>query len=327
MAVKAAQLAVRSPAPKATVARAAIDPILIPRKYDARQASPRLLEGIETSLSHRIGGKATPVYRGFSLPDYGGPELVRYLMGDWRGVIASHTFSSHLRRELTGGQEFHVALKRAARQVGDSVLAELARGGYESFAFAQSRRTQIGVADKSATAMSSYRYTSLDKPMLTPTSFGYATSGYYRLVNKRTLAPTHPKIMVDVVMPIPSGYKDAEYLIPSHVPPTKIRRFFLGFSNYHDVREHAVRVEEKTSWYGVDVGRRGRDGRPIEFTVRPVEVTVNDWSLMERARYGKQRWTSLHPDSPEARVFAEQHPLLAPTLAEIRQQLEQHRQS
>jgi|CXWL01.1.fsa_nt_gi hypothetical protein len=302
-------------------ARTSVDAILNPRSYDAKKATPLLLKDVEAAIDKSISSMRAHVYRGFSLPDYGGPELVRYLMGDWRGIIASHTLGSELRAQLKGGLEFHEALSRSANKVAAEVVGAVSKDGYEAFAIAQSRATQIGVHGKKAIGMASYLASPLKKPMLTPTSFGYAQTGFMGLIKNRTLKATHPMIMLEVEQAVPRQYsrRQAEYYIPSHVAPTQVRRFFLGFSNWHNVREQPVQLAEKSTWYEVAISKRNEQGRPTDFKITAAQVKHDD--IMERVTVGKESWSSGHADTPEAEAFAKKHPLLAPTIDEMKRQL------
>lgn len=295
------------------------DVVLNPKKYDAKHAgaNPRFLgrhlEAIESALGAET--KARPVYRGFTLPDYGGPELVRYLHGDWRCVIASHTFTETLRGQLEKGTELHRAIEKTADQIAARVIREITKDGYQAYAAAESCATQIGVANKKATGMASYVDSPLESAQLTPTAFGYATTGYLGVISKRILEPTHPMIVVEVEQKLPKGYEGPEFYIPSHVAPDRILRAFLGFSNWYDVQTYLSPPAEKQEWFELGIVARDAEGRPTEITLSPAKPKRNGYT--ERWHVGDVAWRSSEADSPQAKAFLEQHPELRPTVAQI----------
>lgn len=295
------------------------DLILTPPKHDPRHpgASPRFLDAwyhaIESALGERTESRR--VSRGFTLPGYGGPELVRYLHGDWRGVIASHTFSQTLRDALAEGLEFHAALERTAGRVARDVIRDITKDGYSAYAGAQSRNTQIGVAHKKATALASYVDSPLQSPQLTPTAFGYAVSGLLGLVSKQTLDRSHPMIMLEVEQKVPKDHQGAEFYVPSHIPPERIQRAFLGFSTWNDVRSYLVPPSKAERWFELGIVGRDAQGRPTEFTLAPAKVEESGYA--ERWSVGEVRWRGDEPDDPGARAFLEANPELRPTVEAI----------
>lgn len=295
------------------------DLILNPPKHDPQHpgAHPRFLDrwygAIESALGRHTEAKR--VSRGFTLPGYGGPELVRYLHGDWRGLIASHTFSQTLRASLAEGLEFHAALEKTASQITRDVIRDITKEGYTAYAGAQSRQTQIGVANKKATAMASYVDSPLEAPQLTPTAFGYAASGLLSLIAHQTLEKTHPMIMLEVEQKVPKDHQGPEFYIPSHVPPERIQRAFLGFSTWHDVRAYLVPPAREERWFELGVVARDDRGRPTEFTLAPAKARESGYS--ERWSVGAVAWRSSQPDGPGAAAFLEAHPELGPTVDAI----------
>ena len=299
------------------IPKAQPDPVLHAENYDpkafANATSPTLLADLETKIDTTIdkaGSAKRPVYRGFALDQYGGPELIRYLKGDWRCMIATHTFTKELTKRLEGGAEFHRALRDTASQIANAVVTDIEKDGYREWTIAQSRATQIGVADKSATGMATYIHSPLDGACRSPTSFGYAKTGYLGLIHDRVLAKDHPMIMIETAQQFPAAkFEGDEYYIASHVPPASIQRFFLGFSTWNDAFLFERPPTDKDTWYQVNVTKRDAEGRPTEFEVTPMKQTAGGvingngerWaeagptfstSMNEKAREG---WLAKHP--------------------------------
>lgn len=304
-----------------------IDPIRKPDRYDPKAfpqaCSPALLRDLEQRLERAISIKPgySPVYRGFSLVEYGGPEMIRYLMGDWRNLIASHAFTKRLQARLESGDEFHAALRETAEDISTEVVDQIRSKGYTQYVIDQSRATQIAIPirDKNATGMASYPISPLDAPMRVPTSFGYAYTGYLGLIHDRVVDPTQAMIMVEVDQKIPPGFGRSEYHIPSHIPPAGVRRFFLGFSNWYNAHEYLKTPDQKSDWFEFQILARDKEGRPTEFEITPIEVSYPSGD--EFWKRSGASWRSRQADTNTARVFEQRHPILATTLAEIRRQV------
>lgn len=301
---------------------AAPNPIMHATAYDAAKASPRFLRDIEQRLERTISEVPghRPVYRGFTLHDYGGPEMVRYLMGDWRCLIASHTFCQQLAKELEGGDELHVALRRTAEQVSSQIGEQIGTDGYVAWAGAQSVATQIALRNKAATGMAAFPYPQgpLDGAMTTPTSFGYARTSFLGMVRNRVLEATHPMLMIEVDQQFPPGaYALSEYYIPSHVPPERVRSFFLGFSTWHDAHLYELPPQRREQWYHFAILARDDEGRPTEMKITPVKEKpsgfMESWSEDGPGLLASATGTS------EGRAFRERHPLLGPSLDALAQ--------
>lgn len=297
---------------------AIVDPILSPTRYDRQHvgAHPRFLDAQWQAIEATLGPKVEhgTVTRGFTLPGYGGPELVRYLYGDWRSVIASHTFSEGLKKRLGQGREFHRALAETANAVAAQVIREIHRRGYEAWANQASRATQIGVADKRATGMASYRGSPADAAQLTPTAIGYAHSGYLGVVGDRVVAKEQPMIALELRQAIPQGWEGPEYYVPSHVPPERIERAFLGFSNWHDVKNYLSAPEEQVRWFALSVDGRDAEGRPTGLTLHRAKVERRNGELDERWIVGEVLYRSSTPDPLAAKALLARWPVLAPTV-------------
>lgn len=296
------------------------DPILAAPGYDPRHpgARPRLLDTQLAALEAALGpNRPGVVTRGFSLPGYGGPELVRYLYGDWRGVIASHTFSETLRAELEKGAEFHRAIDKTATKIAAQVIRDVKKKGYQTWVGHESCATQIGVANKKSTAMASFVGSPVEEAQLMPNAFGYAHTGFLGLIARQVLPATHPLIVLELDQAIPRAQQGPEHYIPSHVAPTQIRRAFLGFSNWHDVQRYLVPPHEAQRWYALLIRGRDAEGRPTGVEI--ATATPQERGYDQRWSIGEVLWRSDRADAADtARVLAG-HPELGPTLEALTQ--------
>ena len=292
------------------------DIVRAPKRYDASKASPKFLESVEHALSQATAGPEVRAFRGFMLPNYGGPELVRYLRGDFRQVIASRAFTSELRARLNEGGEFHDALAQTATHIKDQAVAEISRDGFEAFSGRSSQKTTLGTTEKynhDALGLAHW----LDTPLTPgernePGAFGYAALS---LTGERTLPPTHPMIVIDVRHSAPERLRSKEFHVPSHVPPTQIERFFLGFSNWNDAHQYIMPPRREDHWYQASIIKRDVQGRPSEMAIRPVHIDKSDG--YEVLKEDNDVWSTLDAKSDAAKGFLKKHPLLQPTIDEI----------
>jgi hypothetical protein len=242
------------------------DPIIEARRYDASHAgaTPRFLDRQVAAIEAALGPDRTEalVTRGFALPGHGGPQLVRHLYGDWRGVIGSHSFTQALRGRLARGEELHEALARTADAIAAQVVRAFRDDGYAAWATQASRATQIGVAEKRATGMASFLGSASTEGQLTPTALGYAHSGFLGLLRTHVVPADQPMIVLELAAAAPKGWDHAELYLPSHVSPERVARAYLGFSTWHDVHEYLRPPDEQQTWYALDPGARDADGRP-----------------------------------------------------------------
>lgn len=297
------------------------DPIRSTKRYDAKHigATPQFLDRHYAAIESTLGAdaKLQKVYRGFTLRDYGGPELVRYLCGDWRCVIGSHTFTETLSAELAKGSELHEAVEKTADRVAAHVIRQIGDKGYTEYMQGESRATQIGVHNKKATAMASYVHSPLDSAQITPTAFGYAFSGFLGIIAKRTVPSTQPLIVLELEQRVPKGHESPEFYIPSHVAPTRVSRAFLGFSNWHDAEAYLVPPQRSEKWFELGIATRDEHGRPSEYTLAPA-LRKEEGAHTERWSVGEVSWLSSDADGPKAKQLLEQHPELEPTVQAIR---------
>jgi hypothetical protein len=294
-----------------------IDPILTAA---SAVCDPRALQLHEQRLARSIApdGATTVATRGFSLRGYGGPELIRYLRGDWRSIIASHTFTASLRTALEQGQPFEAALLGTAERIADDIATDIEARGYKDWARTQSRATQIGIPDKKAVGMAAYFDAPHDAANMTPTSFSFARSGYHSVVHEAVVAPEHPMIMLEVRQPFRAGgYGMGEYYIPSHVPPTQIEAFSLGFSSWFNVLAHeGTPPKSLEQWFRFTVDERDASGAALTFTITPIVDSVSP-DMQETWRAAGPSWSTKGKSTAQLRAFGAQFPSLAPTLAEI----------
>lgn len=288
-------------------------------------ATPLLLQDVERANEALMSPKTKhrPVYRGFAFENYGGREVVRYLFGDWKHMIASHTFSKTVAAEQKKGRSFYDALTRTARKISQTVTQEVQRDGLLEYMQAQSRGTWLGIkpADKQATAMASYPGNPFRGQIMTPSPFSYAATGYNGIVGHKVVKQTDAMIVVEVDQRVPS-VKIAEPQIISHVPPTKISRVFLGYSNWHDVSRHDTPPEQVEHWFALEVLGRDKVGRPLDIRVKPMNRTrhgdiFESWKLDR-----KEQWQASKADTSAAKAFAAKYPRLATTLREASAQVE-----
>jgi hypothetical protein len=294
------------------------DPIRTPLHFDASlSGTPAFLSEYEERIDRAISGGFKTVYRGFSLDRYGGPEMIRYLFGDWRSLIASHTFTKKMAAQLDAGAEFHAALRSTADEISREVVQEIEAVGCQAYMGDQSRRTQIGIRNKEATGMATYLETPMNGRTLSPSSFGYAKTGFLGLIHERVVAPTQAMIVVEVEQQVPPDFSMVEYYIPSHIPPSRIKKLYLGFSNWHDARLYLSAPPEKSDWFEVDIVARDREGRPTEMTVTPVRGEYFG-DRTESWRHCGESWSS---SGTEDAAFTAAHPIIRDTLAQIRESL------
>ena len=280
---------------------------------------PKLLDAEEARLDQAFGADAitVPVSRGFAMEGYGGPELIRYMMGDWRNVIASHDFSAGVCAELEGGAPVQDAIKSTATSLAKQIESEIGAEGVKEYMQKNSRATQIGIHGKKATALAAWPDDRIDKPADMPNSpFCYARTGYLGVIHKRVLPADQAMIALEVDQQRPADFALGEYYIPSHVPPTKIRRFFLGFSNWHNAHEFVSPPERKEQWYRFDILERDEDGRPTDLKVTP--ITSHQANRMESWTDDGASWVASAGASKDD-GFVSEHPMIATTIAEIRQ--------
>ncbi|MBK6686621.1 MAG: hypothetical protein IPG45_19285 [Deltaproteobacteria bacterium] len=296
------------------------DPILEAPGYDPRHRSarPRFLDAQRAAIEKALGpNKPGVVTRGFSLPGYGGPELVRYLYGDWRGVIASHTFSATLRDELQKGAEFHRAIDKTATKIAAQIIRDVEKKGYQTWVGYESCATQIGVANKRSTAMASFVGSPVERPQMMPNAFGYAQTGFLGLIARQVLPATHPLIVLEIDQQIPVAQQGPEHYIPSHVAPEQIRRAFLGFSNWHDVKGYLVPPHEAQRWYTLSIDGRDAEGRPTGINIATAKPKENGYD--QRWSIGEVLWRSDRADPAQTAQVLAKHPELGPTLEVLAQ--------
>ncbi len=288
---------------------------------DAKTTSPLLLREHETAMDDAVAKTkgAINVRRGFSLDDYGGPEIVKYLFGDWRCMVASHTFTLTLKEKLASGAPLATALKETAKEVASTVVGSIKAQGVNEFMNEQSRNTQIGIRDKRATAMASYPSTPIEGRAPQPSSFGYAVTGYLGIIHDRVVKPDHAMVVLDVDQRASKDIKSAEYYIPSHVPPTQVTRFYLGFSSWFEVRLYERPPEQNEEWFAVDIAGRDMDGKPTGFTITELTHREHE-NRTESWKPTKQSWSTAD-DPKKTAAFEAAHPILAATIAEMRTQL------
>lgn len=277
--------------------------------------TPKLLDAYESAIVESFGEVTYQhVSRGFALEGYGGPEMVSYLMGDWRYVIGAHDFTAAVAEALEAGAPIDEAVDGAGKAISARIVDQVRAEGVDAYMVHNSRATQIGIRDKSATAMAAWADDRINVPADPPnTPFSYARTGFSSISHKRVLAADQPMIAFEVDQPRPKDYDRTEYYIPSHVPPTRVRQFFLGFSNWHDVHAYLKPPERQDTWYRVEIPSRDEDGRPTDFVITP--ITLSTSRMMESWTAEDESWRA--SDGGDA-AFEAKHPLLASTIETIR---------
>jgi hypothetical protein len=291
------------------------------------EAGPRLLSTIESKLASVAGPEATEIVvrRGLTLPNYKGEHLLQFLFGNWNYTIASHDFSKSYQAKRKQGLSSEQAAAQTAQQIYSEISAAVASHGYAAYTISQSRATFLGykVEEKVANGMSAAPAPAdMSKTAMTPTPFGYAFSGYSSIVSRKTLSPDSPMLVLDVRQKVPAEYKrEGEIIIPSHIPPTKVETFYLGFSNWYNVREVDVPPQPTEQWFRFQIKKRDKSGRPAQIEVTKMTQVID--SIFESWIEQPEKWRTDSLNSKRNSDFERENPLLQSTLSELKALLSQ----
>lgn len=76
--------------------------------YDRASLNPYLLKSQEAKLEKILGPNIQDLIarRGLTLENYYGPDLVRFMFGDWSKAIGSHEFTRKLHQKMSNGRPF-----------------------------------------------------------------------------------------------------------------------------------------------------------------------------------------------------------------------------
>lgn len=284
---------------------------------------PNLLKSEETKLQTKLGSETQDLIarRGLTLPNYYGPDLVRFIFGDWSKAIGSHDFTRKLYQKISLNIPPHQAAQEAGQEILLDIEKQISELGYRDYAILQSRNTYLGIKieEKKANGMSSY--TTLgdaSEVNKTPSPFGYARTAYTSLVNRKNMQIDQPMIVLDVNVKAPLNHvMKGEYIIPSHISPTDVHRFYLGFSNWHNIKDYAIPPEMIEKWYVFEIITRDKSGKPKAIVGREIfREEVED--RQERWKQGSLKWDSRQVNTEKSLTFEAQNPLLEKTLKEIK---------
>lgn len=291
------------------------------------EAGPRLLSSIESKLASIAGPGATEiiVQRGLTLPHYKGEHLLQFLFGNWDYAIASHDFSKSYQVMKQQGLSSDQAAVQTAQKIQAEISNSIEGRGYSEYTISQSRATFLGykVEEKVANGMSAAPApTDNSKGAITPTPFGYAFSGYSSIVNRKTISPDNPMLVLEVRQKVPAEYRDeGEVIIPSHIPPTKVETFYLGFSNWYNVHEVDVPPQPTEQWFKFQIKKRDKSGRPALIKVTKMTQVIE--SVFESWIEQPETWRSDSLNSKRNNDFERENPLLLSTLSELKKLLSQ----
>lgn len=283
-----------------------------------------LLEEIEQKIQALVSAADSRnikrVYRGFALENYRAVNLLRYIFGDWSQAIASHNFTLLQNQFRDSKMSIDRATLKAAEVVFNEVESGIKELGFVEYAFDQSRRTQIGIPidKKRSTAMASFFQTPFPRRGADwITAFSYARTGLRGLggPNKtRQLYENSSMLVIEVDQTKPTGIRgDSEYYLLSHIPPTLIRRFFVGFSNFSRILEGQPYQEQ---WFEFVIDR---DANQNPTGVRVRKVVSNLVGLFdetpEKWTFTREIWNALKQKDRASERFAGNYPELAAELA------------
>ena len=300
---------------------------------------PRLLAAHEDRLSSFLSRykEKSPslVYRGLALPDYSPAELVKFLFGDWRYAITSHNFKRAFDLNVSKGDAADLAAEKASAEVIQQAIKEISKTSPSRYADRQALETYIGtkIENKRSSAMAAMPEDPLQSD--NPNSpFFYAKVGYSDFVKSK---PDVGIFVLEIDQTQKTGVmtsgknhtSDKEYYLISHIPPTSITRFFVGFSNHWNIESSKINrdtPDEKTVWFAFSISRRDILGRPLAFEIHRLHGSFETlppgqpWLQLGVEQYSidtKTGWSSDSAKSGASLYFKRKYPILGPSIEQI----------